>query len=110
MPLAGLVLVFDGFGLPGRALLGGGAPRRVERLRVRRKALRKGAVYRVSSAIFVADDFVGDVCHRLTCLLQLLGIRNTVFKVRVRIVSGAIAARTPSRSGASLTIPQVLCG
>ena len=44
VPLALLVLVFDGFGPPGRALLGGGAPRRIERFGVGRKALREGAV------------------------------------------------------------------
>ena len=64
MPLALFVLVFDGFSLPGRALLGGGAPRRCERPRMRRKALLEGAVDRIGPAIFVAEDFVGDMSHR----------------------------------------------
>src|SRR5208282_5181642 len=47
VPLAAFVLVFDALGLSGLPLFGGGAPRCLKRLRVRRKALGKNAVHRV---------------------------------------------------------------
>jgi hypothetical protein len=71
VPLAALILIFDAFGLTGLPLLGGGAPRRIERFGVGREALRKDAVDSVGPAIIVADDFVCNVCHesRLTSTL-----------------------------------------
>src|ERR1700678_3178117 len=63
VPLALFVFVFDRLGSPRCALLGGGAPRRVECLCVRGEAFREGAVDGIGPTVFVANDFVGNVDH-----------------------------------------------
>jgi hypothetical protein len=56
---------FDGLALPRLTLLGGGAARGFERLRMRGEAFRERAVDDVGPAVLVADQLVSDVCHRL---------------------------------------------
>jgi len=66
MPLASFVLVFDGLGSSRDPLFGGGAPGRGKRIGVRRKSFRINPIDGVGPTIVVANDFVNDVCHRLS--------------------------------------------
>lgn len=91
MPTALLVLVFDAFGLPGLPLLDRGTPRRLKRLRVRRKALGKNSVDRIGPTVLVTDYLIRDMYHRLAltarALLRVDSIANSggVNEVRSRI-------------------------
>src|SRR5262245_29213535 len=70
VPVAFLVLVFDGLRVPGHALLGGGRAGRRKRRRVARERLREHAIDRVRPAVVVADDVISDMRHGCTCWRQ----------------------------------------
>lgn len=63
MPLAFLVLVLDDVGLPGNALLLGGALGRGERGRMGAKRLGENIAGLVGPAFIVPDDSIRDVRH-----------------------------------------------
>jgi hypothetical protein len=63
MPLAVLVLIFNGLGPTGDALLGSRPARRRQRLGMRAEAFGKNAIDSISPTLVVADDLVRNVCH-----------------------------------------------